>query len=108
MKSCGRFLLALVLSASSIGITLSLDSYEAADQLADVLVSEDLCGLSFNQDAIAAWIEANVAADDMEFSGNLSSHISLSEYTLKDISTSAKTAHCAQIRRVAKNYGFIE
>lgn len=88
------------------GSTMALDSYDAAEQLANVLASEQICNLTFDQDAIEAWIEANVAADDMEFSGNLTGSMSLSEYMLDEMPPSAQTAHCAQVRRVSKSFGF--
>jgi hypothetical protein len=103
-----RLVLGALALTAAITSALARDSYDAASQLADVLVSEEMCGLTFDQAAIDAWISANVAEDDMEFTGNLTALTSVSEYSLGDITPSAKTARCAQVRRVSKSYGFTE
>jgi len=86
----------------------SLKSMNLASELGTVLASEELCGLSYDQDAIAAFIEQNVPADDMGFASNLQMMTEGQAFNLRDMSTSARTAHCTQIRRVAISYGFIK
>ena len=100
---------AAIVAALSLGATAQgLGSMQVANDLGSVLASETACELKFNQAAIAAYIDANVEATDMGFASNLSTMTSGHEYRLRDMSTSAKTAHCAQISRVAKSYGFID
>ena len=86
----------------------SLESMNVANQLGTVLASEEFCGLSYDQAAIEKFIEEKVAADDMGFASNLQVMTEGQRYSLKDMSASSRTAHCAQIRRVAKSYEFIE
>lgn len=74
--------------------------------LGSVLAAEDYCGLSSDQGAIEAFIEKNVSASDMGFASDLQSMTSGQEYFQQQMSPSEKTAHCAQIRRVAKSFGF--
>jgi hypothetical protein len=81
---------------------------DLAEALGDVLASEDICNLHYDQDAIKKFIDAHVKADDMEFPSRLKSETSLSRYANKKMSQSEKTAHCAQISRVARSYGFIQ
>jgi hypothetical protein len=79
-----------------------------ANELGSVLASESVCGLSFDQGAISAFVEKRVAADDLSFASTLQMMIAGQEFQLKGMSVSAKTAHCTQIQRVAKSYGFLK
>lgn len=86
----------------------SLQSLTIASELGTVLASEEFCGLTFKQVAIGAFVEKKVKSDDMEFAGNLEMQVMGSKELFKDMGQSQKTAHCTQIKRVAKTYGFIE
>jgi hypothetical protein len=86
----------------------TLDSFAIATNLGSVIASEEVCGLTYNQDAIARYIEDNVPADDMGFASTLNLMTDGAGYQISSMSESAKTAHCAQTRRVAKSYGFVE
>lgn len=77
-----------------------------ANELGSVLASEELCGLAYDQAAIAGFIEKRVRADDLAFASSLKMMTSGNEFQLRGMSPSSKTAHCTQIRRVAKSYGF--
>jgi hypothetical protein len=94
--------------APDIAAAQRLESMTLANNLGTVLSSEQFCGLEFNQQAIQAFIEKNVKADDMGFAGTLQMMISGHQVENQQMSPSAKTAHCAQIARVAKSYGFIK
>ncbi len=107
MKVLFAIALALTVSADS-ATAQDLESFRLASQLGTVLGSEKACGLSYDQAAIAAFIEAKVAADDMSFASNLRMMTEATAYNMKDMSTSARTAHCTQISRVAASYGFTE
>ncbi len=84
----------------------SLEMMQLASDLGSVLAAEEKCDLSYDQDAIAAFIEKNVEEDDMSFPSTLRAMTGTAEWQLDDMSKSAMTAHCMQIRRVAKSYGF--
>jgi hypothetical protein len=84
-----------------------LDSIGLSSALGRVIASETACHLSYKQDAIKKFIDTKVPADDLNFVGHLEMGINGSRYSLKQMSESAKTAHCRQIERVAKAYGFI-
>lgn len=83
------------------------ENYQLATDLGTVLAAEEMCGLEYSQDAIAAFIEANVPADDMSFAGNLADIVMVEGLTNGEMSKSAQTAHCAQIKRVAIHNKFI-
>lgn len=85
-----------------------LKSMQLAHELGSVISAEAPCGLTYDQAAISAFIEKRVRADDMAFSGQLRVQTSGQEFQMKNMSASAKTAHCTQARRVAKSYGFIK
>jgi hypothetical protein len=83
-------------------------SYAVADALGNVLASEKLCKLQYNQQAIKTFIDAHVQKDDMKFPGTLAMKIRIYQTQNETMSGSAKTAHCAQIERVARSFGLIQ
>ncbi len=88
---------------------LALDSLERmnlANALGSIIAAEQFCGLAYAQPAIAAYIEAKVPADDMDFPPLLTGMISGATYQQQAMTPSAKTAHCTQIARLAKANGF--
>lgn len=85
----------------------SIDSMQTAIELGSVLASEEVCSLTFDQAAIERFIEAKVAADDMAFASTLQTMTEGNRYQIGSMSDSARTAHCSQIRRVARANGFI-
>lgn len=104
-------LAAIVLGAASLadGASAKKLSYtDVAHQLGNVIASEVPCGLSYNQDAIARFIEENVSDSEMGFASMLSLMTDGASVSIGQLTSSGKTAHCTQIRRVAKKYGFVE
>ncbi|PHP66528.1 signal recognition particle [Zhengella mangrovi] len=86
----------------------SAGSLDVAQNLGTVIGSEEACGFSFDQSAIAAFIETNVAADDMEFMSNMNLFVSGTVRETEQFTQSQKTAHCTQIERVARSFGFLK
>lgn len=76
--------------------------------LGDLLASEEFCGLTYDQIAIGAFVDKRVPADDMQFASFLDMQTEGRRYSLKDMSASSKAAHCRQVERVAKSYGFVK
>lgn len=108
MPACLVFAaVSLALLSVPAGAEGELDRMQLATALGDLLAAESGCGLTYNQDAIKKFIDSKVPADDLQFSGYLSLSVSGSSYTLKEMSASTKVAHCRQIERGAKSYGFI-
>ncbi len=97
---------AAILATALFGAPAIADSMSTAVALGSVLASEELCGLSYNQDAISAYIDKHVKEDDMKFPSTLQMMTAGSKIQLQDMRKSQLTAHCAQIKRVAKKYGF--
>jgi len=86
----------------------TFESMEMATNLGSVIASEEFCSLTFDQDAIELWIDEKVDPEDMSFPSTLNMMVIGSEFQYKEMSKSAKTAHCRSIKRIAKQYGFIE
>lgn len=106
-----KALLWAVSSLYALGATsaaYAISHHDLSENLSLVIASEKPCNLSYDQDAIAAFIEENVAADDFDFAGDLARKIRLNTHNVESVTASALTAHCAQISRVAKSYGFIK
>jgi len=102
----------LILAPLLIFATVALaapkrNSTQVALELGTVLAAEDFCGLSYDQEMIASYIEKNVAADDMGFPSTLQLLTAGKQSEHKNMSATAKAAHCTQIRRAAKANGFI-
>lgn len=102
MNRTAAFLIATVAFAAPAVAS----STNTAIALGTVLASEEICGLTYNQDAIGKYIEQNVAADDMQFASTLQMMTDGTRLNLQEMGKSQLTAHCAQIKRVAKSYGF--
>jgi hypothetical protein len=100
-------LCAPLINFSGVAGASGMESLQLAMHLGDVLASEQPCGLSYDQAAISAFIANKVKADDMGFTSNLNIYTFGATSQIRDMSTSQKTAHCAQIKRVAKQYKFI-
>lgn len=81
---------------------------QLATDLGTMLASEEICGFTYDQAAISAYIERKVPADDMSFASTLQLMVQGQTYSMSKMSQSSKTAHCTQIARVAKANKFIE
>ncbi len=101
-------LASIMILVASGSLHAQQDSTRVAIELGDVLGSEEFCGLQYNQDAIKRFIDSYVSKNDMGFTGNLGTMTRSSQRQNENMSGSAKTAHCAQIERVARAYGFIQ
>jgi hypothetical protein len=106
-----------VLSATSLSVLVligtsssvaQLESLALANDLGDVLASEEVCGLSYKPVAIERFIAEKVKAEDMGFTNALNTMTRGKRRQFQEMSASQKTAHCTQIRRVARSYGFID
>ena len=100
-------IVSLALLSSAAVAWSDLDRMKLSSSLGDILASEKPCGLIYKQDAISKFINSKVPPSDMEFPSHLDMQTQGRAIMLKEMSASSKTAHCRQIERVAKSYGFI-
>jgi hypothetical protein len=103
MKIYQAATLALLLATSTAS---AMDDTVLAANLGSVLGSEKLCDLTYDHAAIQAFIEKTVSARDMGFPSLLVLMTRGAESENESMSKSAVTAHCTQIARIAKSYGF--
>lgn len=105
-----RLLIAAVVAvaASHSAGAETVSKAKATIELGSIFGSEKICGLSLNQDAITAWIAANVSPEEMGFADSLNGAATFQAHLYSEQSTTARAAHCAAITRTAKHYGFIE
>ena len=80
---------------------------KTAEQLGNLLGSEPACALTFDKNAVRAFIEKNVPADDLDFTRTLNTHVSLAEYRAKEMRSTQLAAHCFQIKRSAEALGLL-
>jgi hypothetical protein len=104
MKREGIIVIASLLASPA----LADRSIDVALSLGTMIGSEEGCGLAFDQKAIEAYIEKNVASDDMAFAANLNVFVNGIQRKIGQMTASQKTAHCAQVTRVAKANGFVK
>lgn len=103
-----RIIAALAALAAWPAMAQDLDSMAKAGQLSGLLASESICGLSYDQAAIQAWVVANVPGDDMTFASNLNLQTKGNAMMFERQSKSERTAHCAATTQSAKHFGFIK
>jgi hypothetical protein len=103
-----RLLSVILLMLATPAAAQNLESMQKATNLGTIIASESACGLTLNQAGIQAWIAANVSPDDLDFASTLSMMTLGSEMQINDMSTSAKTAHCATVVMTARSEGLID
>ena len=86
----------------------NLDGMMRANELATVIGSEALCDLTLDPAGIEAWIAANVAPDDLSFASQLQTMTMGQEFNQRNMTASAKIAHCAAVRQTAGTMGLIQ
>jgi len=102
------WLVLALLCAPKAAQSQNVESMQLAQELGNLIASEKFCNLEYDQDAISAFIKGHVREDDMSFAGTLQLMTAGAEFQLKQMSPSAKTAHCAQTARVARSYKFVK
>ena len=80
---------------------------EVTESLAMVLASEHVCGMSYDQRAIQTFVEKNVSPDNLDFVSVLNMLTVDLARQIAAMTQSQRTAHCAQMRQVARRYKFI-
>ncbi|WP_428029142.1 signal recognition particle [Ancylobacter sp.] len=95
---------ALVMLAS----TARADTTFFGNELGNLLASETVCGLKYRPEAIEALVRKRVGGDLVEFASRLSLLTSNAAFDLKSMSADARAAHCMEVKKTAKSYGFID
>jgi hypothetical protein len=77
-------------------------------ELYALLGSEEPCGLHYDQAAIERLVTKYFKPDDTMIVSQLSTNVGGYKILLQEMSASALTAQCTQVRRAAKHYGLIQ
>ncbi|WP_276946668.1 hypothetical protein [Haematobacter massiliensis] len=101
-----KFLAACTAALMLSGPASAASPLSLANDLGSILASETVCGLTYDQAAITAWIEKEVPADAMDFPGRLQTMTRGYSRQLANMGASEKTAHCSAVKRIASNFGF--
>lgn len=101
-------LIGLALSSGGARAMSQMDLMDAAESLGAIIGSEQSCGLDLDQDAIAAWVDANIPPDALKFPGLLSYEVGTQQRRIGDMSQSEKTAHCRAVTNSAKALGLVK
>jgi hypothetical protein len=86
----------------------STPSREAAYSLADMIASEKACGMSFDQEAVKAWAEKAIAAEEPSMSVAMGFYLDGMRGRVERMQGSEKTVHCQRIERLARQRQFIK
>lgn len=74
----------------------------------ELLGTEARCGLTFDQDVIAALVDEKMQAGDLAFSGIVTAYASISDGRLQTATDSAKTVICRAAATNAKALGILK
>lgn len=99
---------AMIGGAPMVAQAQDLGSMQVASMLGTMLAAEEMCGLTYDLDAIDRFIDDKVAADDMDFAGTLRLMTAGAGHQHSGMSEAEARAHCRQIARSARANGFIE
>ena len=84
------------------------DTTSFGNELGNLLASESVCGLKYRPEAIEALVRRRVGGDLVEFASTLSLLTSNAAFDLQSMSADAKAVHCAEVKKTARSYGFID
>jgi hypothetical protein len=96
----------------ALGATLFAGAAYAVEspdyELQTMLGSEEACSLHYDQAAIERFMTKYFKPDNMEVVSTMAVMVNGNKILVGQMSPSTLTAHCAQVRRAAKYYGFTQ
>ena len=98
-------LAALVAMTAGSAIAQGFETTKLAIELSAIIGSADACELEIDTDAVAAFIEKEVPAEDMGFIGELNLMTDGTRYNVGEMGELQRKIHCMQVRRAAKANG---
>lgn len=103
-----RFTFAFIVTAWPVAAMTDLEAYQLSSDLGTLLAAEELCELTFDEQAVAAYISETVPAERIDFAAKLQGMTAMSRLSLDNLSPSGKAAHCAAVTKSAKHLGFVK
>jgi hypothetical protein len=83
------------------------ENLRLAGDLGSIIGSAEPCGYTLNDDAVSAYIEANVPASDLGFADNLRNNISYKRMLASDMTGLELRVYCETTQRAADGLGFL-
>lgn len=75
--------------------------------LATILAGEQACGLTYQPDALAAFVDETVGAENTGFLSTLSLSLDGEKFRMEEMTGSERIVYCRQIERNAQAFGFL-
>lgn len=102
------FVIAALMATSANAQSTERERAQIVGALADLLSVEEMCGMSYNKDAVNAWIEANIPPRDEKLESILQTTTAFKKRMLEDKSIPELAKKCVDARNVATQIGFIK
>jgi len=99
---------AALMGCPQIASADQIETFQLAEKLGALLAAEKPCGFTFDQGAVSAWVDANVHADDMDFTEALNMIVSNRDGKVDEMSPAQRVVFCRQTERVARALHFIK
>jgi len=98
----------LALCAQPCLAMTDLEASELAANIGTLLGSEAGCGFTYDQTAVAAWVNAHVPPDRLDFPTVMQSYSTMTGWSFDKMTASEKTAHCTAIGNSARHLGLMK
>lgn len=79
-----------------------------AIDLATILPAEQLCGVKFKPEQIAAFISTRIPVDNISFPNELIYWTQRQKKTIATLTSAEQTAYCVQVSRISRFYKFAD
>lgn len=89
-------------------LKMASERMQLATDVANVIVAEEYCGMSYNYTKVNDFLATIIKADDFTFNSLLDNSVLGRKFVIKDHSKMAKVTFCTQMKRVAKHYELID
>lgn len=104
----GVFAVIVVFLLGAVQQAVAGETTKFAIDLATILPAEQLCGMKFKPEQIAAFISTRIPVDNISFPNELIYWTQRQKKTIATLSTSEQTAYCAQVSRISRFYKFVD
>ena len=102
------YIVAVIFAVASPVAAFNLQNAQVASDLGQLIAAEEFCDLSYNHDAIDAYIDSRVDHADMGFPQMLAGQVAVAEYTIEGMSDTNRRAHCRAVAATARVHNFID
>jgi hypothetical protein len=98
------FFLSASLIASAPVCAFAASQLQLAMSFGDVLGAETACGMDIDPAKVESFIQSKVDGSNLEFMSTVHTSVAVSPGKFKQMSPSLRSAHCTQMKRLAKSF----